>query len=472
MSVCTRFAPSPTGFLHLGGARTALYSWLPAKKDGGKFILRIEDTDLERSTKEAVEEILASMKWLGLTWDDGPFYQTERFARYNEVLDELFANGHAYRCYCSKQRLEELREKQIANKEKPKYDGACRSLTPRAEDDPYVVRFRNPMTGEVCFDDAVRGKVIIKNEELDDLILLRTDGTPTYNFTVVVDDIDMQVSHIVRGEDHIANTPRQINLYKALSAKIPNFAHVPMILNENGERLSKRHGAVSVSQFRKDGFLAEALLNYLVRLGWSHKDQEIFSLDEMVELFDVNDINKAAASINPDKLLWLNQHYIKTLPVEKISQELEWHFNNLAVNISNGPSLESVISAQRERVKTLLEMANVSRCFFEDELVLDPVAVKKHLRPVILPALEYLTESLEQVSNWDEEDLGEIVKSSAEKFELKLGKLAQPLRVAVTGGGVSPSIDITLRLIGKKRTLMRLKEAIQLIKNRVAEASG
>lgn len=331
MTVKTRFAPSPTGFLHVGGARTALYSWLHARANQGEFVLRIEDTDLERSTQEAVDAILEGMEWLNLNWDEGPYYQTKRFDRYNEIIDGMLKNGTAYKCYCSKERLEAVREEQAAKGERQKYDGCCRGAAPRAEGEPHVVRFLNPQGGSVVFDDQVRGRIEIANEELDDLIIRRTDGSPTYNFCVVIDDWDMGITHVIRGEDHINNTPRQINILKALGAPVPEYGHVSMILGDDGAKLSKRHGAVSVMQYRDDGYLPEALLNYLVRLGWSHGDQEIFSREEMIEFFNVHDINKAASAFNSEKLLWLNQHYIKSLDPEYVASHLEWHMKDQGI---------------------------------------------------------------------------------------------------------------------------------------------
>jgi glutamyl-tRNA synthetase len=349
----TRFAPSPTGYLHIGGARTALFSWLYARKHGGKFVLRIEDTDLERSTVESVNAILEGMTWLGLEYDEGPFYQTERFDRYDEVIQKLLKTGHAYKCYCSKDRLEKLREQQMANKEKPRYDGHCRNLTEPVEGVEPVVRFRNPTDGFVVIDDAIKGKVVVQNSELDDLIIARSDGSPTYNLTVIVDDMDMGITHVIRGDDHLNNTPRQINMLKALGAELPRYAHAPMILAEDGAKLSKRvHGeTVSVIQYRNKGYLPEALLNYLVRLGWSHGDQEIFTLDEMIELFDIKDVNSSASAINPEKLLWLNQQYIKNSSPEHVAHHLSWHLGDLEIDPTDGPNIVDVVKVQQDRAK-------------------------------------------------------------------------------------------------------------------------
>src|SRR5690606_15147708 len=340
MTVRTRFAPSPTGYLHIGGARTALYCWLYARRHGGKFILRIEDTDLERSTAESVNAILEGMTWLGLEYDEGPFYQTKRFDRYREVIEQLLREGKAYHCYCSKERLEQLRAEQMARKEKPRYDALCRNGV--ANPPPGVkptVRFKNPQDGAVVVEDLIRGRVVYQNSELDDLIIARADGSPTYNFTVVVDDMDMNITHVIRGDDHLNNTPRQMNMFAALGATPPKYAHVPMILGPDGARLSKRHGAVSVMQYRDDGYLPEALLNYLVRLGWSHGDQEIFTLDEMIQLFDVADVHKSPAAVNPDKLLWLNQHYLKTSDPKHVAHHLSYHLGKLGIDPAEGPDL-------------------------------------------------------------------------------------------------------------------------------------
>lgn len=465
MTVRTRFAPSPTGYLHIGGARTALYSWLFARKNKGVFILRIEDTDIERSTPESVLAILEGMSWLGLNHDEGPFYQTQHFDRYRQVVQQLLAEGKAYRCNCSKERLEALRNEQMAAKQKPRYDGHCRDLNLPASDQPYVVRFRNPADGEVSFDDAVFGRVTFQNNELDDLIIARSDGTPTYNFTVVVDDWDMKITHVIRGDDHINNTPRQINILKALGAQLPIYAHVPMILGADGKRLSKRHGAVSVMQYREEGYLPEALLNYLIRLGWSHGDQEIFSRDEIINYFDLSGINKAPAAVNPEKLLWLNQHYLKTAPPEQTANELAWHFAKLGLNPLNGPDLPILIKAQAERVKTLVEMAEKSRFFYEDEISYNEKAVAKNLTQDALAGLRALRDGLQNLANWTAADIHALFTNTVETLGLTFGKIAQPLRVAVTGDTISPPIDLTLELLGKTRTLRRLDQAISMIEN-------
>lgn len=463
MTLRTRFAPSPTGYLHVGGARTALYCWLYARKHGGVFILRIEDTDLERSTPESVNAILEGMTWLGLDYDEGPFYQTQRFDRYKQVIQQLLDEGKAYHCYCSKERLEALRAEQMANKEKPRYDGRCRHLhtAPPAGAAP-VVRFKNPQEGAVVIDDHIKGRVVIQNSELDDLIIARADGTPTYNFTVVVDDWDMHVTHVIRGDDHLNNTPRQINILKALGAAPPAYAHVPMILGADGQRLSKRHGAVSVMQYREDGYLPEALLNYLVRLGWSHGDQEIFSLDELIALFDIKDVNRAPAAFNNEKLLWLNQHYIKTSDPAHVAHHLSWHIGRLGIDPTQGPPLTELVLAQRERAKTLVEMAHNSRYFYQDFDAYDEKATK-HLQPALHVPLSDFNARLGALETWSAEAIHQLVSDVAAAHDLPLGKLAQPLRVALTGAGVSPPIDATLYLIGKQRAVQRIARALDTI---------
>jgi glutamyl-tRNA synthetase len=455
MTVRTRFAPSPTGFLHIGGVRTALYCWLYAHRHKGQFILRIEDTDLERSTPEAVQAIIDGMEWLELNWHEGPFYQTKRFDRYKEVLQQMVAEGKAYRCYCSKERLETLRNEQVATKQKPKYDGHCRRLTqaPTA-DASFVIRFCNPEHGAVVVHDQVHGEVTFQNSELDDLIIARTDGTPTYNFTVVVDDFDMKVTHVIRGDDHLNNTPRQINMLLALGAKPPVYAHVPMILGSDGKKLSKRHGAVSVLQYRDEGFLPHALLNYLVRLGWSHGDQEIFSREEMIAFFDVQHLNNSPAAFNLEKLLWLNQHYLKTCEPEYIAQQLLWHMQNQNIDCSKGPALTEIVLVQRERVKTLKEMAERSRFFYED-IVTDLVLPKD-----IRLAMQKLALKFKELPVWSGEAIHQALQEAVYEHNLKLGNLAQPLRIITTGGTVSPPIDVTLRLLGKEKVLARLQTVL------------
>ena len=466
MIIRTRFAPSPTGSLHLGGIRTALYCWLYARNRSGEFVLRIEDTDQERSTKEATQLILDSMEWLGLNYDIGPIYQTERLSRYKEIAEKFIAEGKAYRCYCSKEKLDALREQQYNNKEKPRYDGCCREQSlPEIPGKPFVIRFKNPQEGSVEFTDQLAGELSFQNSELDDLVLIRTDGMPTYNFCVVVDDLEMKITHVLRGSDHINNTPRQINMYRALDAVSPIFAHMPTVLGPDGKKLSKRTGAASVLQYRDEGFLPEAILNYLVRLGWSHGDQEIFSREEMIELFDIKDINKSAAAFDPAKLLWLNRHYIKTLDPAAILPHLRLQMHNLNINYTEGPILEDVILCLRERVETLCEMAAKSRFFYEefDDYQED---AKKHLKEEHLEFLQAAYHRFDVLTAWTEDNLHQVIEDIAKQFELKLGKVAQPMRVAATGTTASPPLNTTLKLLGKRRTLERFKRALSYIANK------
>ena len=459
--VRTRFAPSPTGFLHIGGVRTALFSWLQARRHGGEFVLRIEDTDRERSTEEAIQVILDGMEWLGLRADEGPLYQTDRFDRYTEIAEQLLEQGHAYHCYCSKQELDEMRGAQMVASEKPRYDGRCRDRKEPRAGVPPVVRFRNPDEGQVVVDDQVRGRVVFDNRELDDVVLLRSDGVPTYNFSVVVDDMDMEITHVVRGDDHLNNTPRQINIYRALGAEPPAFAHVPMILGPDGAKLSKRHGAVSVLQYRQEGYLPEALLNYLVRLGWSHGDQEIFSIEEMIQLFDISDVNKSASSFNPEKLLWLNQHYIKETPAARLALELQWQLERLGIETAGGPPLEAVAEAYRERAKTMHEMAQAAIFFFQEFETYHEKAARQHLGEASAPALAALQERLAGLEEWTAAAVHNVVQGVAEALGVGMGTVAQPLRVAVSGGPVSPPIDVTVALLGREVTLGRLDRALE-----------
>lgn len=466
MTIKTRFAPSPTGYLHVGGARTALYSWLFAKANQGEFVLRIEDTDLERSTQQAIDAIMDGMNWLGLEWNEGPYYQTKRFDRYKALIQQLLDEGKAYKCFTTPAELDEMREKQMAAGEKPRYNGLWRDRTDHPTDQPYVIRFKNPLEGSVVFDDKIRGKIEVANKELDDLVILRSDGAPTYNFCVVVDDWDMGITHVVRGEDHINNTPRQINILQALGAPVPTYAHVSMILGDDGKKLSKRHGAVSVMQYRDDGFLPQALLNYLVRLGWSHGDQEVFSLEEMIKLFSLDAINKAASAFNTEKLIWLNQHYIKTSPVEEVIEHLQWHLQEQKLDVSNGPALADVIKIQADRVKTLKEFVEISRYFFEDFSEFEANAAKKHLRPVAKEPLQLVKQKLADLSDWSPESIQGAINQTAEDLSVGMGKVGMPLRVAATGGGNSPSLDVTLALIDRQKIINRIDLALEFINNR------
>jgi glutamyl-tRNA synthetase len=464
MSVVTRFAPSPTGFLHIGGARTALFSWLHARRHGGRFILRVEDTDRDRSTEESTRAILEGMQWLGLDHDEGPYFQSERGDRYRQVLDDWLATGKAYYCYRTKQELDELREAQRARGEKPRYDGYWRDNdeTPPEGVTP-CIRFKNPLEGEVVFDDRIRGRVSVANAELDDLVICRSDGSPTYNFCVVVDDYDMGVTDVVRGDDHVSNTPRQINMLRALGVEPPNYAHVPMILGPDGKRLSKRHGAVSVMQYAEEGYLPEALMNYLVRLGWAHGDQEVFSRDEMIEHFDLRDVNHSASTFNPEKLLWLNQQYLKSLEADDIAWRLRYYLEQAGIDPATGPHLADLVKAQRERSTTLVDLVESSRFLFGDFAEWDEKAVRKHLGSAATAPLEAVRAALADLPDadgWNAESIHAAITRVAEAQELKMGKVAQPVRVAVSGTSVSPPIDVTLEMLGRERTLYRLDRAV------------
>ena len=455
MKVRTRFAPSPTGYLHIGGVRTALYSWLYAKKQHGEFILRIEDTDTERSTDAATDVILQGLQWLGLDYDEGPFFQSQRSTRYQEILTQWLKEGKAYRCYCSKERLAELREKQRSQHQKPRYDGYCRNRKSVTQKQAYVVRFCNPLKGEVVVDDKVHGLVVFHNSELDDLIIARSDGTPTYNFTVVVDDSDMQITHVIRGDDHLNNTPRQINLLSALGAPLPVYAHLPMILGSDGKKLSKRTGAANILSYEEEGYLADAVLNYLVKLGWSHGDQEIFSRKEMIRYFDLNHLNKSSASINPDKLIWLNQHYLKTDAIGQITNLFSKKCQKFNITTDKGPDLADVVMLQRERVKTLNEMVEKSRYFY-----LAPEIDKKTLSEAMLTVLKIVLKRFQTLTVWTDASIHRVLLDTAETLHLKLGKVAQPLRWVITGSSISPPMNATLHVLGKKEVLARLQRVV------------
>ncbi|MEL0611038.1 MULTISPECIES: glutamate--tRNA ligase [Vibrio] len=475
MTVKTRFAPSPTGYLHVGGARTALYSWLFAKNQGGEFVLRIEDTDLERNSQEAVDAILEGMQWMGMEWDEGPYYQSKRFDRYNEMVDKLLAEDKAFKCYASKELLDEIRAVQEENKEMARYDANHPKIVAAneaaKEGDACVIRFRNPKEGSVVFDDQIRGRIEISNSQLDDLIIRRTDGAPTYNFVVVVDDWDMGITHVVRGEDHINNTPRQINIYEALGAPVPTFAHCAMILGDDGAKLSKRHGAVSVMQYRDEGFLPNALNNYLVRLGWSHGDQEIFSQEEMIEFFSLKAISKSASAFNTEKLLWLNNHYIKTSEPEYVAKYLQWHLDAQKIDTTNGPAITEVIKLVGERCNTLIELAEQSRYFYEDFSEFEAGAAKKHLRGVAKGPLELALAKVEALEDFTTANIKDgVIAAVCEELEIGMGKIGMPLRVAVTGGGQSPSVDAVMELVGKERVIARIKMALEFIAEREANA--
>ncbi len=461
--VRTRFAPSPTGYLHIGGARTALFSWAYARRHGGRFILRIEDTDLERSTAESVQAILDAMKWLGLDWDEGPFFQMKRLARYKEVAEELIAAGHAYYDYMPKAELDALRAQQSARGEKPRYDRAIgrkyrgegaapvRFKTPPT-DRPPVVRFRTPEQGEVGWSDLVKGPIAFPNAELDDLVLLRADGVPTYNFGVVVDDLDMNITHVIRGDDHVNNTPRQIHIFNALGRELPAFAHVPMILGADGERLSKRHGAVSVIQYRDEGYLPEALVNYLARLGWSHGDEEIFSREKLVEWFDLGHVSKSAAQFNPEKLAWINQQYIKAAPDAELAELVAPELRKRGLQPGGGPDLARVISLLKDRANTLLQLADEAMLFYALEV--DPG--QPDWGEDVAKALRMLKARLTATFPWQRAAISEAIKEVVKSSGLKMPQIAMPLRRLVTGRTQTPSIDAVLELIGRETVLMRL----------------
>ncbi len=461
MTCRTRFAPSPTGYLHIGGARTALYCWLEARRRGGTFILRIEDTDRERSTQAAIDAILEAMSWLGLDYDEGPIYQTQRLARYREVAEQMVAAGTAYYAYETKEELEAMREAAMAANEKPRYNGAYRDRNAGLRDDPNrVIRFKNPQGGSVVWEDKVKGRIEISNSELDDLVIFRSDGYPTYNFAVVVDDLDMGITDVVRGDDHVNNTPRQINIYRALGAEVPHFAHMPMILDPEGAKLSKRTGAADVMQYRDAGYLPHALLNYLVRLGWSHGDQEVFSIDEMKQLFDLKDVNAKASRLDPAKLGWLNQQYMKNDDPADVATHLQWHLEQQGFDLSRGPAAKDLVVALRDRVQTLRELAERSHVWFHPLTTYDEAAVAKHLVPAARAPLMQARAHLDSLGAWTVEAVSVALHAAAEACGVGMGKVAQPLRVAITGGQVSPDISHTVYLAGRDEALARIDAAL------------
>ncbi|MDO9527838.1 MAG: glutamate--tRNA ligase [Syntrophales bacterium] len=464
-SVRTRFAPSPTGVLHIGGARTALFNWLYARHNGGKFILRIEDTDQLRSTEESTKAILDAMRWLGLDWDEGPFFQAERVKIYREMAQKLLDEGKAYYCTCTAEELEEKRKNALSNGKKPKYDGRCRdkNLGKTANS---VVRFRCPQIGITIVSDLIKGGIRFNNEELDDLIIERGDGYPTYNFAVVVDDAQMGITHVIRGDDHLNNTPRQILLYEALGCRLPEFAHAPMILGADKARLSKRHGATSVMEYKNMGHLPEALVNYLVRLGWSHGDQEIFSLDELVDLFTLTVVGKSASVFNPDKLLWLNQHYIKECATERLAQELSPFLEKSGLDTSDKNFVKKVALDLKTRSKTLVEMADSGTFYFEDEIEYEKAAADKFLKVEFAQHMEAVIEGLSLLQDYTEEGIENFLRETAKKRDTKLKFIAQPMRVALTGKIVSPPIDQVMITLGKDVVIQRMKRALAYIKHR------
>jgi glutamyl-tRNA synthetase len=463
MTVRTRFAPSPTGFLHLGGARTALYSWAYARHFGGTFVLRIEDTDLERSTPEAVQAILDGMQWLGLEHDEGPFYQMQRMDRYREVILTMLEEGTAYLCYCSPEEVEAMRERMRAAGEKPRYDGTWRpepgkELPPVPAGIKPVVRFKNPLEGEVTWNDVVKGPITISNKELDDLVIARPDGTPTYNFCVAVDDWDMQITHVLRGDDHVNNTPRQINILRALGAPLPEYGHLPMILGADGEKLSKRHGAVSVMEYPEQGYLPEAMLNYLARLGWSHGDDEIFSMEQFTEWFNLDHLTRSAAQFNNEKLAWLNNHYIREADNERLAKLALPRMAADGANFARAPDLPAVLGLMKERVNTINELADAAMLFYREPRP-EPELLAKHLTDAVRPALAQFAERIGTVE-WNKAALAAMIKEVLAAHGLKMPQLAMPLRLVVTGQLQTPAIDAVLELFGREQVLARLKKFI------------
>ncbi|OEU74871.1 MAG: glutamate--tRNA ligase [Desulfuromonadales bacterium C00003093] len=455
-----RFAPSPTGYLHIGGARTALFNYLLAKKAGGKFILRIEDTDVARSTRESVDAILKAMDWLGFACDEGPFYQSDRFDLYRQKVAQLLEAGKAYRCYCTAEELDAKREAAMKEGRKPKYDGTCRNRSDQP-DAPHVIRFKLPEDRlETTFVDKIKGTISVRHEELDDLIIARTDGTPTYNLVVVIDDAEMAINLVIRGDDHLNNTPRQILLYEALGYTVPEFAHVPMILGADKKRLSKRHGATSVMAYQEMGYLPEAMVNYLVRLGWSCGDEEIFSMADLIEKFGLDNVGRSAGVFNPDKLLWLNSHYIKTGDPVRLAELLKPFLQQKSIDPEKGPDLIAVVKSLQERSTTMVEMAEGATFYFVDEVVYEEKAQAKFLKPEQKSLFEQLVSALERCPEFTEEQLEKTFAVIMETTELKFGKIAQPLRVALTGGTASPSIYVVLQVLGKERSLRRIRQAL------------
>ncbi len=472
MTTRTRFAPSPTGFLHIGGARTALFNWLYAKKQNGEYILRIEDTDRARSSQEFTQDILKSLAWLGINSDVEPIYQSRRTKRYEQAIQQLLEQGDAYYCYCSKERLEKLREQQIKSKQKPRYDGFCRDLKnkPNTSNKP-VIRFKNPLDGLVIIEDQVRGHVEIQNSELDDLILARSDGSPTYHLCVVADDLDLKITHVIRGDDHLNNTPRQINIFNALNKQPPVYAHIPLIHGKDGKRLSKRHGAVSVTQYRKEGILPQALLNYLLRLGWSYGDQELFTVKQMIELFDVGSIQKSAATFDYEKLLWVNHQHMKNISGSELRPVLDKYITSVQsdftfkydINVLVNRDLTVIYDILKDRSKTLKEFIDESAFLHSDINSYEEKAVKKYFTSDGINILRLIKSKLNTLDKWDAENIQQCIKSVVQELNLKFGEVAPVLRLAVTGKSKSPSIDVTLELLGSVKTLERIDKAIEYI---------
>ncbi len=468
--VRTRFAPSPTGDLHIGGARTVLFNWLLARHSQGVFILRIEDTDVARSTQESIQVILDAMTWLGMDWDEGPFYQTQRISLYREAAEKLLKEGKAYRCYCTPEELGTKREAALKAGMKPKYDRTCLGRKSFPSERPSAIRFLSPEEGKTVVDDLIQGRVEFDNTELDDLIILRSDGLPTYNFSVVVDDATMGITHVIRGNDHLNNTPRQIQIYQALGYPIPKFGHVPMILGPDKKKLSKRHGAQSVMEYKKMGYLPQAVVNYLVRLGWSYGDQEEFTREELIEKFSLEAVGRSAAAINPGKLDWLNSQYIKKIELEELVQRVRPFIETKGYSNIAPDLLRKAILSLRERVKTLVEMADLSEFYFCEEIVYDEKAAGKFLNQEITPMLEQVVTSLSKESTLEKENVHRLIQQLAETRREPLVKIAQPIRVALTGRTVSPPIDEVIEVLGKGEVIRRLHKAIEYILNRVGDS--
>ncbi len=462
-TVRTRFAPSPTGDLHIGGARTALFNWLLARHTGGAFILRIEDTDVARSTQESIQVILDAMTWLGLDWDEGPFYQTERLSLYREMADQLVTKGRAYRCYCLPEELEAKREAAMKAGLKPKYDRTCLHSQSPPPDKPFAIRFFSPDEGKTVVEDLIQGRVEFDNSELDDLIILRSDGLPTYNFSVVVDDVTMNITHVIRGNDHLNNTPRQIQIYQALGCPLPKFGHVPMILGPDKKKLSKRHGAQSVMEYQKMGYLPQAVVNYLVRLGWSYGDQEEFTLKELIEKFTLEAVGKSAAAINPGKLDWLNSRYIKRMETDELAQKVLPFIEAKGYSVTDPNLLKRAVLSLRERSKTLVEMADLSEFYFCEEIIYDEEAAKKFLKGESMVIFEEVIGSLSEEAILKKESNHLLIQRLSESRHEPLVKIAQPLRVALTGRTVSPPIDEVMEALGRERVIQRLQRAMQFI---------
>ena len=463
-TIVTRFPPSPTGYLHVGGARTAIFNWLYARHMQGKFVLRIEDTDAERSTQASVDAIFEALQWLGIDWDDGPYYQTQRFDVYREYIDKLLESGHAYYCTCSPEQIDAMRQKAMATGAKPRYDGTCREKG--LGSDKAVVRFKAPLTGTTVVEDVIKGNMVFQNDELDDFVICRSDGTPTYNFVVVVDDITMNINTIIRGDDHVMNTPKQILLYKALGSPLPTFGHVPMVLGNDRARLSKRHGAMSVTEYRDMGFLPEALINYLVRLGWSHGDQEFFTRDELIEVFDLENIGKSAGVFDLDKLQAVNAEHIMAASPQDLVVPLKPFMEKAGIEIEADDYIVQVIETLQPRSKTLADMAEAALFYYQSDIVYDEKAAKKFLKAATLGPLKLLADKLEALENYTQSGLEDVFKAVMDETELKLGKIAQPVRVALTGRTASPGIFEIIAILGKERVLPRLRKAIQFIEAR------